>query len=156
MCHCFGHVHDTVMLTFVQIVDDQQNSELAVVHPRHTVDDLSDKLKLLAQKHRHASIMYSDGSSKRHTRHWPWAPGIWGPPTLKICVIMSKCSLHSCDAKLQYGKFSLAPTALAKQQLILVKARNKITHFVNSQIAVKEKFCFDVDVGCPFMGPQNI
>ena len=97
----------------------------------------------------------SDGSSTRHTRHWPWAPGIWGPPTLKICVIMSEFSPH-CDARLQYAKFLLAPAALAKQQLILLQARNKITNFFNSQIAVKEKFCCGVNVWCLIMGPQNI
>ena len=56
----------------------------------------------------------SDGSSPRHTRHWPWAPGIWGPQTSEICVIMCKLSSHSCDTELEYWKFSLAPTALAK------------------------------------------
>ena len=52
--------------------------------------------------------------------------------------------------------FSLAPTALAKEQLILLKVPQKITNIFNSQMAVKEKFCFDVNVECPIVGPQNI
>ena len=62
---------------------------------------------------------------------------------------MCKFSHHSSDNGLQYGKFSLAPTALAKTTAYFIEGARQNYQFFNSQIAVEAKYCFDINLGFP-------
>ena len=68
---------------------------------------------------------------------------------------MCEFSPHSCDAGLLNGKFARAYGA-RKTAVCLVEGAQQNYQIFNSQTAVEENFCFDVDVGRLIMGPQNI